>query len=171
LYVLIGLLAIRHWRFTDVLAIAMLPYVADRLQGMFPQRSASDPVPALLGMSVVAALVGRGGQLDTASFPAEVLPVVAEQEHLYNDFTLGGFLGYHGVPVFWDSRNDCYPVDVFEDALVLQTGSAPVLPIIERRGVTAVVTQAPHLVEAVQQAGWKQVPTDATVYQVWVAPE
>lgn len=156
----------RHWRFCDVLAITAVPWVALRLADLLPPRPAGLPQLWLAVLLGLAAVFGRGGSLDTERYPEPLLADLTPEDRLYNDFTLGGWLGHRGQPVFWDSRNDCYPYDVFDDALALDLALSDPGPLLEAYDVDTVVTERTHLVEAVREAGWSHVTTHGP-YQLW----
>ncbi len=154
-------LAVRHWRYCDPAGIALLPFVARRLDELLPARALGRPDWILGGaLAVVAVGLPRSGP-DPDRFPAEVPAQLGTESRLWADFTLGGWLGWHGHEVFWDSRNDCYPVGVVEDGLRVAYQLERWQEVLEHWAVDTVLTGDDALAAALLEAGWVREETSA----------
>jgi hypothetical protein len=154
-------LAVRHWRYCDPAGIALLPFVARRLADLLPKRPVGRP-DLLLGASLgVTALLSPPVHPDPESFPPEVPSLISSEHRVWSDFTLGGWLGWSGHPVFWDSRNDCYPVAVIEDGLRVAYQLENWQAVLRNWQIDVVLTQDEDLSLALQEAGWIRQQTSA----------
>ncbi len=157
LWACVGALAVRHQRFFDVLGIALLPATTDALARRLPPRLLAHPAPWLAaGLGVVAVLSPRP-RVDAATYPGSLLAHIPVGARLWNDFHLGGWLGYHGRPCFWDSRNDCYPTAVLEDGLAIARHHPERFAVLERWRIDSVLTSGAPLSEELEGAGWRCV--------------
>jgi len=154
-------LAVRHWRYCDPAGIALLPFVARSLHRRLPERPVGRPDLWLATALVLVAVVTPRAGPDPERFPPDVPGLLAPEDRLWTDFTLGGWLGWHGHPVFWDSRNDCYPVAVVEDGLRVAYQLEGWQQVLARWEVDTVLTQDGALGQALAAAGWVRVNTSA----------
>ena len=154
-------LAVRHWRYCDPAGIALLPFVARRLETLLPRRPEGRPDLILAAALGFTAVLSPPVEPDPETFPPDVIATLSTRERIWSDFTLGGWLAWHGHEVFWDSRNDCYPVEVVEDGLrvAYRLGDWP--EVLSRWGVQTVVTADDDLAVALEQRGWAPSPTEA----------
>ena len=82
---------------------------------------------------------------------------------MWNDHLYGGWLAYHGVSVFWDGRNDCYPSEVFSagiDIAFLRDGWEKQMDDWQ---ITSVLTRREALAEALEKRGWKLVASQGEI--------
>jgi len=151
----VGALAIRHARYVDPAGIATLPYVARRLEGWLPGRALGRPLPLLAAALAVCALAAPRAGPDPALWPEELLERLPRGPGTWSDFTLGAWHARAGVPAFWDSRNDCYPVEVVADGIRVAYRQAGWLDALGSWGVERVLTRDPALVDALRAEGWR----------------
>jgi hypothetical protein len=154
-------LAVRHWRYCDPAGIALLPFVAKRLDDLLPARPLGRPDWLLAAALAVTALVAPRSGPDPERFPPDVPALLGPQDRIWSDFTLGGWLGWHGHPVFWDSRNDCYPVTVVEDGLRVAYQLQDWQQVLSHWQVDTVLTADHSLATALLEAGWTRQETTA----------
>jgi hypothetical protein len=147
-------LAVWHVRYTDIAGIVMLPFVARELELRLPRLRAMSPVPAFVVLMGITAAVSPRATTPQEHYPSALVHSIPSGARIWNDFHLGGFLGYHGRSVFWDSRNDCYPEDVFRDGLTVARMSPGWRDVLQRRRVDTVVTAQPELREALLKSGF-----------------
>ena len=148
-------LAVWHVRYCDIAAIALLPFVARELEARLPRAKVMSPVmPYVALMALTAVFAPRAGVAE-GRYPRAIVRQIPDGARMWNDFHLGGFLGYYGQRVFWDSRNDCYPEDVFRDGLVVTRMTAGWREVLNRRRVDTVVTAQPQLRDALERDGFE----------------
>ncbi len=163
-------LSVRHRRYVDPAALLLLPAMVRLLAERLPRRPLG-PLVALVLPGLLAALpLASGARPDPQRFPPELPGLVPRGARPWNDFELGGYLGWAGVPVFWDPRNDCYPEDVLLDGIAVMVRHPGWQERLARRGVDAVVTRDPAKVEALRSAGWRPAGRAADV-SVLLRPE
>jgi hypothetical protein len=166
LWALLFPLALRHLRFIDIFAIAMLPSVARAFERLPRGRPIASPVvPAALALALVAALAPRVAP-DPARFPAALLPAIPADERLWNEWLLGGWLAFHGRAPYWDTRNDPYPRALLEEGLRIQSAAPGWREALAARGVELVVAVSPALQRALEADGWRRVAVDGET-AVW----
>jgi hypothetical protein len=76
---------------------------------------------------------------------------------LYNHYDDGGFLIWFAPerPVFIDSRQDPYPLELLQEHLAIERGEQPVRPLLERYGITcAFLPSESRTVKALAGLGW-----------------
>ena len=148
-------LALRHWRMCSLLGIFLLAPFVDALRT--PSRRCANPLPLML-----AALLPVAALSNPTVVEAGVTPSAGA---LYNDLTLGGWLGYRGFRPFWDPRNDCYPPEVYADGL--RVAYQHDMSVLDRRGVVQILTRDDELVEVAQEHGfWIQERGDGLTRMV-----
>ncbi len=157
LWALTCALAVWHWRYCDIVGITLLPFVARRLEKLLPEKPVGHPAWLLAPAFLITALVRAPAPVDEDKFPGGILAGVPRDARLWNDFEIGGWLGYHGIKVFWDSRNDCYPIDVWRDAVQITVGADDWRQTLDARHIDALVTADPEKVSELTANGWKQV--------------
>lgn len=155
LWAAVAILAARHVRFLDVAGIVLAPALADALAVLLPpRREPLQPWPLLAAAGLLVALRGTPG-VDTSQYPPD-LPFAELRGHrLWNDHSLGGYLGYHGVANFWDSRNDCVPAEVYADGVTIERESAGWLALLDRWRIDRVVTASPAKEDNLMAQGWR----------------
>jgi hypothetical protein len=156
-------LAIWHVRYCDIAAIAMLPFVARELGARLPRTPALSPVVPYVGLMTLTASFTPPARVAQDRYPRAIVRQIPPDARLWNDFHLGGFLGYHGVRVFWDSRNDCYPEGVFRDGLTVARMTPGWTEVLDRRHINAVVTAQPQLRDALTRNGFSRRATSGQV--------
>ncbi|TNE88098.1 MAG: hypothetical protein EP330_15690 [Deltaproteobacteria bacterium] len=148
------LLAVKHQRYVDIVAVACLPFVADRLAELFPARRGASALPmAAVGFLAVWLFSPRAAPY-AGWYPPELPEAVPAGARLYNDFRLGGYLGREGVAVFMDSRNDCYPPEVLSDGFAVERRVDGWRDILAKWAVDHVATAHPELQEGLAAEGW-----------------
>ncbi|MEW6197583.1 MAG: hypothetical protein AB1601_02795 [Planctomycetota bacterium] len=154
LWALVGILAVRHQRFFDVLCIALLAPVTDALARRLPARQIAHPAPLLAAAMFVTAIVSPRPAVDATMYPDPLLHDLPREARLWNEFHLGGWLGYHGRRCYWDPRNDCYPPDVLQDGLRIAKRWPGWGEALERRRIEAVLASDAALLAALEADGW-----------------
>jgi hypothetical protein len=158
-------LVLRSWRNAPLAGVALLPFVAARLEqalaGRVTPRALGRPLPLLL-VGLVAGLALIPTKPWEAAFPGALLPSLAGRR-VWADHRLGGWLMLHGVPVFWDGRNDCYPPEVWADGLVIERAAAGYRARLDAWHVDAVLTESPALTAALRGDGWTVAAADRGV--------
>ena len=157
LWAIIAAMACRHVRFTDIAAIVLLPWVSAGLARLLPPLAMPSPVKAGIAITALAALLLLPPKFAEAEYPADFPFQQLSGHRIWNEHHLGGFLGAHGVRVFWDSRNDCYPLTVLQDGSIIEWSDALRLPWLDRWHVDRVVAGSPHVLDPLQRAGWRDV--------------
>lgn len=156
-------LSLKHVRFLDIAAIALAPWLAIALAEVLPERRERLAAAPLLAAAVLlAALPGSPG-LDRNLYPLSLPFAGLQNSRLWNDHYLGGFLGYHGVKVFWDSRNDCVPFDVYRDGVAIERETPGWQDILDRWRIDTVVTASAGKVAALAQSGWRRTAREGEV--------
>ena len=148
-------LAIRHARYSDVAGIALLPFVARELEARLPARVGPSPVLPFLVLMGLTAVLSPRPSIPDERYPRQIVQYIPADSRIWNDFHLGGFLGYHGRAVFWDSRNDCYPEAVFKDGVAVMRMTHGWLDVLDRWRVDTVVTAQPVLRDALAHEGFQ----------------
>ncbi len=156
----IGILALRHQRFFDIFGIAILPQVADALARRLPSKAILHPLPILGCVLLMPALSVPRGVIDENTFPVDLLDKVPRNGRLWNDFALGGWLGYHGRACFWDSRNDCYPLAILEDGRRVELHEPGWQEVLDQRGVESMLTTDARKIKDLNDAGWRELGRD-----------
>ncbi len=154
-------LAVRHWRYCDPAGIALLPFVARRLADLVPARLQGRPDLLLAGALGLTALVSPNVTPDPTRYPPGVPGQITSDDRVWSDFTLGGWLGWHGHPVFWDSRNDCYPVEVLQQGLLVAYRLTDWHQVLLDWRVDVVLTQDPELARSLGEKGWVRQETSS----------
>ncbi len=155
LWVVVTGLALRHQRFFDLVAVAMLPHVARGLADRLPRAPIRAPWPLFAEAWVLAAVFALPVDLDEQRYPTAIVEQIPGDARPWHDFQLGGWLGLHGRPVFWDTRNDCYPLGVLQEANAVEHLHGDWEGVLQRWEVDVVVTREPEVVEALQERGWR----------------
>lgn len=149
------LLSLRHQRFFDLMGIALLPVVADALARRLP----AVPIKAVWLLFaeawLIAAVVFHPADVDQDLYPTALLQQIPDEARPWHDFQLGGWLGVHGKRAFWDSRNDCYPVQVFEDGYTIEATHDGWVQILEQWDVDMALTRRQTVVDALVSEGWE----------------
>lgn len=148
-------LAISHQRYSDVLALLCLPFLADRLAELLPRHPARNPVPFAAAGFLLMGLVLPTPTLDRARYPEGIAEEIPTDARLWNAFTLGGYLGQQGVRVFFDPRNDCYPPDVLADGFAVEAVEDGWQAVLDRRGIDHVLTADLRLQTPLIATGWR----------------
>jgi hypothetical protein len=156
-------LGIWHVRYCDIAAITLLPFVARELEARLPRTPVISPVAPYVLLMAATAITAPRATVDEARYPRAIVPEIPAGTRVWNDFHLGGFLGYHGQQVFWDSRNDCYPEDVFRDGLTLTRMTPGWREVLDRRQIATVVTAQPQLRTALERDGFEVRATGGQV--------
>jgi hypothetical protein len=135
-------------------AIVLMPFLAERLENWLPKRPAGKPwIPyAVVAIPMFLAVPTVG--LDTDKYPAELLSALSSEDRIWNDHRYGGWLGYHDFEVFWDGRNDCYPLEIFDQGVAVSNAEPGYLDVLELWEVDTVVTSRPDLVKGLAALGW-----------------
>lgn len=168
-WLVVAALAIRHQRFIDLVGIAMVPSLVSWLDELLPDGPPRSPW-FLLGTSVLClAVVPPRPGVDRDWYPDEIVSEIPKDARLYNDFQHGGWLGWHGVPVFWDSRNDCYPLEVLTDGVRASAGGEGFREVVEKWRIDVVVSRRPEVREAARELGWTTVASSRGT-EVLLAP-
>lgn len=154
LWAAFSVMAFRHARFTDIAAIGLLPWVSAGLaRWMAPLRVPSPFLPGAMILAV-AAFVLPPPRFEPARFPADFPFARLAGHRVWNEYQLGGFLGDHGVPVFWDPRVDCYPTNIIADGSAIQWDDSERAALLDRWKVDRVVAWSPHILSTLRDAGW-----------------
>lgn len=148
-------LAFQHRRFIDIAGIALAPWLAVALERVLPPREGLRPWIQLAVALPILAFLARGYGLDREAYPDDLPFASLQDKRLWNDFTLGGYLGQHGVRVFWDGRNDCYPANVFSDGVLVERLEPGWRDVLERWRIDTVVTRKTTLATALTREGWR----------------
>jgi hypothetical protein len=163
LWAALAALSLRHQRFFDLLAVAMLPHVARALAARVP----GEPIRAawLLFAEawIIAALFALPVQLDEALYPSGIADGVDDDARSWHDFQLGGWLGHQGVPVFWDTRNDCYPLEILRDGNAVEHLHGDWEEVLVRWEVDTVVTRQQDVADALIARGWRLERAEGSV--------
>lgn len=157
IFLALAVLAIRHQRYCDVVVMGCLPFVADRLSELLPPRSGASATPYAIGLFTLLAILQSRATPFTPWYPPDLPAMIPAGARLFNDFRLGGFLGWHGVKVFYDSRNDCYPPEVLREGFAIERQEAGWETILSRWSIDHVVTANAALVTALKEQNWEQV--------------
>ncbi len=167
----LAVLTLKHGRHTAPLGVILLPYMVQRLDELLPKRAIGRPGPWLAAGLAATPLVAGQPVVDAEQFPPGVVQALRGSDaKTYADFRLSGWLAYEGTPAFWDSRNDCYPVEVFEDALRIAYEMDGWKGVLRRWDVERVVTRDPDLVGALRALGWRTT-AEVTDVVVLLAPD
>ena len=154
LWAIFSALALRHARFTDLAGIGLLPWVSAGLARRLAPLDLPSPVPAAAVLIAVAAVALPSPHFDPARFPADFPFAKLAGHRIWNEYQLGGYLGAHGVPVFWDPRVDCYPEKILEDGVEIQIDAKDRLALLQRWKVDRVVAWSPQILDPLRRAGW-----------------
>jgi hypothetical protein len=155
-------------------------------EGTVLARPEREPARSLIGTAIVAlmivtiialvpiwrpgsALFGPAGLLTDAppGLTAAVLAEARPDDRIWNAQRWGSWLEFAvpSAPVAVDSRIELIPADAWADHLALSAGSPDWASILDRRGVTMVVTSATEqraLIPLLRaSAAWRQLATDA----------
>jgi hypothetical protein len=163
------LLTLRSWRNAPVAGLILTPFLAARLAALVPERPLGQPGFILGPLLALALPLVPWGPPDPARFAPALPGHVAPDERVWADHALGGFLMLHGVPVFWDGRNDCYPVAVWDEAITVTWRREGWERVLDRWGVDVVLTENEGLIEDLGAAGWVRRATEGRV-EVWARP-
>jgi hypothetical protein len=136
-------LAVRHWRMCAPLGVFLLAPMVDGLR--LPRRDCANPLPWMLAGLLPAAALSEARLVEP-----DIHPV---RGALYNDLTLGGWLGYRGYAPFWDARNDCYPEDVYADGLRIAYRHD--LAVLDAWQIRQVLTRDAELAQNLQDRGFR----------------
>jgi hypothetical protein len=154
LWAIFSAMALRHTRFSDLAGIGLLPWVSAGLARRLAPLDVPSPIPAAAVLIAVAAVVLPWPHFDPARFPPDFPYAKLEGHRVWNEYQLGGYLGAHGVPVFWDPRVDCYPVNVLADGVTIQIDARQRLAVLQRWKVDRVVAWSPAILDPLRHAGW-----------------
>lgn len=143
--------ALLHARMAAVAAVVLLPWVAAAIERRVPSRPFHFPLwPALLGL-LTAAVVAP------ARSPSLGQPTADATRKTWNDLVLGAWLGVHGVPPFWDARNDCYREATYRDGMRIALRLEGWRETLRQMEVTQVVTFDGELAASLTADGWISV--------------
>lgn len=156
LWAFIGALAVLHQRFFDLLGIALLPAMSDALARRLPPREIWPPAPLVAAAMLVTALLSPVPGVDQYLYPTPILAHLPAAARVWNPHYLGGWLGYQGRRCFWDSRNDCYPLEVLEDGLQIEHRRPGWLETLQRWQVDAVLTPDAALAKELSKRQWEE---------------
>ena len=156
LFLALTALALDHWRFIDVAAIALAPWLATALERLMPTRRAALPWPQFAIMLPVLAFLSRDVGIDRKLYPLDLPFEELQGKRLWNNFRLGGYLGQHGVRVFWDGRNDCYTTEIFRDGLTIQWMRPGWQDRLDKWRIDAILSIQPRLVDLLKENGWQE---------------
>ena len=170
LWAIVTAMACRHVRFSDVPAIVLLPWVSAGLARLLPPLAMPSPVKAGIAITALAALLLPSPKFAEAQYPSDFPFQQLAGHRVWNEHHLGGFLGAHGVPVFWDSRMDCYPVAVLQDSSIIEWSDPLRVALLDRWRVDRVVAASPHVLDPLRRAGWQDVGGAADV-RILARPE
>jgi len=155
LWAAFALMASRHARFIDQAAIVLLPWVSAGLARRIPPLRVPSPIAIATAAAVVAALAFPSPTFQASDYPAHFPFEKLAGHRVWNEYTLGGFLGAHGVAVFWDPRVDCYPANVLTDGVAIESNDAARGGLLDRWQVDRVVARSAHILDPLRQAGWR----------------
>jgi len=147
-------LGLRHQRCLEVAAIVVLPWLADALAKRLPQVPMRLPFLGFGAVALALAVLTPRAVYGPEKFPANFPFHSLAGEHVWNDYLAGGFLAYHGVPVFWDSRADCYPAKVLADGADIEMSATKRMGLLAKWRIDAVVTAHPDIAAQLAAAGW-----------------
>lgn len=164
------ILTLQHQRFMDLAAIASLPWLVDALASLLPARPMRSPVAACAALGVAMSCLMPSEPIDAARFPSTLHFDRLAGRRVWNDYTAGGFLGYHGVKVFWDPRVDCYPLSVLEAGWQIEQSDKERMDLLARWGIDTVVTAHPTIAQQLAGAGWV-LTESAAAWRVYERPE
>jgi hypothetical protein len=154
LWALFAYMAFRHTRFTDLAGIGLLPWVSAGLARRVAPLRAPSPVAAGAAVVVAAALLLPAPRFEAAQFPPDFPFGRLAGHRVWNEYQLGGFLGAHGVRVFWDPRVDCYPIDILADGATIELNDAERGALLDRWKVDRLVAWSPLILQPLRRAGW-----------------
>jgi hypothetical protein len=154
LWAVFALMASRHARFIDLAGIGLLPWVSAGLARRVPPMRVPSPVAVAAAGALLAALLLPSPSFEASRYPAEFPFARLAGHRVWNEYLLGGFLGAHGVPVFWDPRVDCYPLDVLSDGASIELNDAARPGLLAHWQVDRVVAWSPHILDPLRRAGW-----------------
>lgn len=161
LTVLLALLALWHRRYCDVFAIGALPAVAASLSARLPSRPIGPVLPALALLVAPVAILSPRAAVDPRIYPEAVRAALDPTAPTWTDIELGAWSARQGVPVFWDTRNDCYPSEVLQDGVRVAWQLEGWEGVLERWQVRQVLTRDSSLTEALQDRGALKVAYDS----------
>jgi len=147
-------LGMEHQRFMETAAIAALPWLASALDELLPKRAIPSPLPLFAAATIGLAVIAPPAVFDEARFPAGFPFAQLAGRRVWNDYVAGGYLGYHGVKVFWDPRVDCYPIDILNDGWKIEVSDADRLGLLGKWQIDDVVTSHAAIVTQLEHAGW-----------------
>lgn len=150
----LAVLGLRHQRFIEIAAIATLPWFAAALARVLPARRLPSPVPLCAATLIGLAVFLPRTNFDPATFPPNFPFDEVANRRVWNDYRAGGFLGYHGVKVFWDQRVDCYPIDVLIDGSLIEEAEKDRMSLLDKWKIDSVVTAHSSIATELEGAGW-----------------
>ena len=156
LWLALTVLSLQHRRFLDIAAIALAPWLATAIMQLVPGRRTILPWPQLALMLPLLAFASRDTGIDRHIYPTDLPFAQFQGKRLWNDFGLGGYLGQHGVRVFWDGRNDCYTAEIFRDGVTIQWLDPGWQDKLDKWRIDTVLTIEPELVDALEKNGWQK---------------
>lgn len=148
-------MAFRHARFTDIAAIGLLPWVSAGLSLRLAPLSVPSPLGPATAVTVLAAVLLTPPRFLPAEYPPDFPFRQLIGHRVWNEYGLGGFLGAHGVPVFWDPRVHCYPLPILVDGSRIEWSDAQRGPLLEQWKVDRVVARSAHILDPLRDAGWR----------------
>ena len=149
LVLLMVAMSIRHWRNCALAGVFLLGPVVHGMARRLPTRPLPSPTPAfLVGCAVLLSLA-------RPSIEEPARPELGSRP--WSDLELGGWLAYRGYSPFWDSRNDCYPHEVFADGVRIATRSEGWKQTLADRKIDSVITRDAILAEELSKDGWDRV--------------
>jgi hypothetical protein len=163
-WVCCALLMVRAWRFAPMTAIVLLPWIVEELERLLPPRPLGKPLPILTILLVGNLLLSGGIGMKEGAFPQRLKESISVEKRIWNDHLYGGWLVYHGVPVFWDGRNDCYSAKVFDEGVRVAFLKPGWMAILDSWSVKAVLTRREPLVSALKKSGWRETAREDGAY-------
>ena len=174
-----GLYSVRHVPFLSLVGAPLLAEQAEDLRspraGGRPARPVPPAMRGALGLAVVALAVAIGVQVRTVfqrnatveqeAYPAAALAYMREQGidgRIFNAYHWGGYLIWHGYPVFADGRAEVYGDEILGQYLkahaVQPDWEAPLLEY----GVDAILIETDSSLAVILQEGtrWRAVYRD-----------
>jgi len=149
-------LSLRYQRFMEIAAIASLPWFTDAIARIVPRYPMPSPVPLFAAATLGLAALMPEKHFDGAKFPPGFPFAQLTGHRLWNDYNLGGFLGEHGVKVFWDARVDCYPIAVLGDGSTIETSHDERMQRLDDWRIDTVVTARPAIADQLAESGWSE---------------